>query len=267
MIIETVSLFPKINSELEKLLNSMSFEDWNLKTKFPNWTVKDIVAHLLDTSIRKLSTEKYNYEPSINTKIESYEDLVVYITNLADTWVNSYQRVSPEILMKMVITYQNELVNFLKTIDLFKKSKNSVAWAGEKESYNWFDIAREYTERWHHQMQIRETIQQTDVLYEKELYKPVLDTFLKALPYHYGKYSTKKDINFELTVIGSYINDKWIYNTEEGKDNIWTKVTIKDTDVWKVLTKWEKNTSNIEYNIEGNLELGQHFFKMMCIMI
>jgi hypothetical protein len=30
-----------------------------------------------------------------------------------------------------------------------------VAWAGEAESTNLFDTAREYTERWHHDMQIR----------------------------------------------------------------------------------------------------------------
>ncbi len=267
MIIETLSLFPKINEELEKLLNGMSFEEWNLKTKFPNWTVKDIVAHLLDTSIRKLSSEKYKFEPLSNVNIKSYEDLVLHITNLADIWVNSFQRVSPEILKTMVTKYQTELYEYLTTIDLNKYSKNSVAWAGEKKSLNWFDIAREYTERWHHQMQIRETLQKEDVLYKKEIYQPVLEIFLKALPYHYTKYSTNKGINFELNVIGDYINQKWLLNTENRSDDIWTKVTIKDTDVWKVLTKWELNLNNIEYYIDGNLELGQHFFNMTCIMI
>ena len=34
----------------------------------------------------------------------------------------------------------------------------SVAWAGESESENWFDVARDYTERWHHQQQIRDAV-------------------------------------------------------------------------------------------------------------
>ncbi|MEJ7682555.1 MAG: hypothetical protein WKG06_32810 [Segetibacter sp.] len=29
-------------------------------------------------------------------------------------------------------------------------------WAGEKKSKNWFHIAREYTEKWHHQMSSRQ---------------------------------------------------------------------------------------------------------------
>jgi hypothetical protein len=33
-----------------------------------------------------------------------------------------------------------------------------VAWAGETRSANWLDTGREYTERWHHQMQIRDAV-------------------------------------------------------------------------------------------------------------
>jgi hypothetical protein len=45
--------------------------------------------------------------------------------------------------------------DYLKSLDPFDKAVFSVAWAGEDESKNWFHIAREYTEKWHHQQQIR----------------------------------------------------------------------------------------------------------------
>jgi hypothetical protein len=32
----------------------------------------------------------------------------------------------------------------------------AAAWAGETDSRNWFDVAREYTEKWHHQQQLRD---------------------------------------------------------------------------------------------------------------
>jgi hypothetical protein len=35
-----------------------------------------------------------------------------------------------------------------------------VAWAGEAESKNWFHVARDYSEKWHHQQQIREAVSQ-----------------------------------------------------------------------------------------------------------
>jgi hypothetical protein len=59
-----------------------------------------------------------------------------------------------------------------------------VRWAGERESLNWFDTARELAERWHHQPQIREAVKRPGLM-TPELYHPVLDCFLRALPFAY----------------------------------------------------------------------------------
>ena len=49
----------------------------------------------------------------------------------------------------------------------------------------WFDIAREYTERWHHQRQIALAVGRLTPIDSRRLYHPVLDAFLRALPYTY----------------------------------------------------------------------------------
>jgi hypothetical protein len=59
----------------------------------------------------------------------------------------------------------------------------SVAWAGEAESKNWFHVARDYSEKWHHQQQIREAVGQTAELLTPALYRPLLDTLLRDLPH------------------------------------------------------------------------------------
>jgi hypothetical protein len=46
----------------------------------------------------------------------------------------------------------------------------------------WLDIAREYTEFWVHQQQIRDAVDRPGAT-EPRLLHPVLDTFLRALPY------------------------------------------------------------------------------------
>jgi hypothetical protein len=51
----TAHLFPKIEGMLLRLLSSISPEDWDIGTIAPVWKVKDVVAHLLDTHLRKLS--------------------------------------------------------------------------------------------------------------------------------------------------------------------------------------------------------------------
>jgi hypothetical protein len=48
----------------------------------------------------------------------------------------------------------------------------------------WFDIAREFTEHWHHQQQIRDATGQPP-LYDPYLLSPVLDTFVRALPHSF----------------------------------------------------------------------------------
>ncbi len=60
----------------------------------------------------------------------------------------------------------------------------NVSWAGEETSPNWFDTARELTERWHHQQQIRLATNRPGII-TPELYHPVLDCFVRGLPHVY----------------------------------------------------------------------------------
>ena len=46
--IDTVDLFPPLHNALLTLLRNLSDEDWHKPTVARLWTVKDIVAHLLD---------------------------------------------------------------------------------------------------------------------------------------------------------------------------------------------------------------------------
>ena len=48
----------------------------------------------------------------------------------------------------------------------------------------WFDVAREFTERWHHQQQIRDATGRPS-LYDPYFLSPVLDTFVRALPHSF----------------------------------------------------------------------------------
>ena len=273
-MIETVHLFPKLNLLLIELLSDINENDWNTKTQFPNWKIKDIAAHLLDTSIRKLSSERDGYESIEHPIINSYEDLIKYITNLADRWSFAFTNVSPKILLEMINKYQNELSEYLLTLDLSGFSHFPVSWAGEEKSYNWFDIAREYTERWHHQMQIREVLGKEEKLYTKELYFPVLDTFMQALPFHYKKMNLKNNYVLEVDVTGNS-GGKWFveWNNNEPELKYFTDKTpntviqVDEKIVWKILTKWNDKSLSTNVKIIGDQIIGNHFIDMTCLMI
>jgi hypothetical protein len=76
-----------------------------------------------------------------------------------------------------------------------------VSWAGEAESANWFHIAREYTEKWHHQQQIRQAVGQEAALYQPALYHPYLATSVRALPHrlHHIAAAPGERVRFEIT--------------------------------------------------------------------
>lgn len=72
--------------------------------------------------------------------------------------------------------------DFHESLDPYAPAAFAVSWAGECESLTWFDTARELTERWHHQQQIRLATQRPGIM-TPELYRPVVDCFLRGLPY------------------------------------------------------------------------------------
>ena len=50
-------LLRKVDLPLIDLLQSLSSEEWNLQTIAPRWKVRDVAAHLLDTT-RPIGTRK-----------------------------------------------------------------------------------------------------------------------------------------------------------------------------------------------------------------
>src|SRR4051812_21987168 len=180
--VQTIHLFAPLDSKLIELLDSLSPEEWERKA-LPHWTVKDIAAHLLDTALRRLSIVRDGYVGEKFTG-SSYQELLAFLNGLNADWVRALRRVSPQLLIAMIDESSHELIAHFKTLDPSSPAPFPVAWSGEETSLNWFDIAREYTERWHHQQQIREAVNRPGIM-TRELYYPLLDTFIRVLPHAY----------------------------------------------------------------------------------
>ena len=92
-----------------------------------------------------------------------------------------YRRLSPRVLTQLMEVACAETAEFYESLDPFATAGIGVSWAGEMTSLVWFDNARELTERWHHQQQIRLATGRSGIM-TRPLYYPVLDTFLRGLP-------------------------------------------------------------------------------------
>ena len=74
-------------------------EDWERPTLAGAWRVRDVVAHLLDTALRRLSFDRDGREPPPAPRpIEGERDLVAFINDLNATWVRAAERLSPRVL-------------------------------------------------------------------------------------------------------------------------------------------------------------------------
>ena len=200
--VATIQLFAALDELLIELLESLSPEDWHKQTLAPDWKVKDVAAHLLDGNIRSLSSSRDGYKPDVSGSINSYQELVRYLNLLNRDWVSAMKRVSPQMLVALLSTTNALYREHLAQLDPFQKSIFPVAWAGESESQNWFHIAREYTEKWHHQQQIRHALGGSSPLFTKSFFKPYLETSLRALPYQLKSFKAEIGDTFSLLVSG-----------------------------------------------------------------
>src|SRR5579864_3360952 len=176
-------LLRKVDGKLIDLLQLLEPAEWNLQTIAPSWKVRDVAAHLLDTALRKLSLVRDSHygEP---VEIRSPEDLISLVNRLNREGVTVYRRLSPRVLIGMMKMACEESARFHDSLDPFAPAAFPVSWAGEETSLNWFDTARELTERWHHQQQIRLATNRPGLM-TPDLYHPVLDCFARGLPHLY----------------------------------------------------------------------------------
>ncbi len=271
--IDPRSLFKPLHDKLLQLLKSLTEQEWQRQTVAKKWKVKDVVSHILDGQLRVLSMQRDGYFGEQPPAIKSHQDLVDWLNQLNTDWVNSTKRLSPDVLI-MLLEYTGDLTtNYYGSLDPWGEAMFAVSWAGESTSYNWMHVAREYTEYWHHQQQIREAVGKAGIM-TQELYYPVLNTFFQALPY------TFKDVNApEGTVIRTTITseaggdwylmkkvDRWDLETQPSSEPV-ASVTIPIELSWVLFTKSVRPKEIIDQvEIDGDQVLAQKALEMVSVM-
>lgn len=272
--IPTVHLFPILDELLLSLLRSFSASDWERPTPAPRWKVKDVAAHLLDGNLRTLSMLRDGHFGESPENVQSYEDLVGFLNRLNADWVAAMKRLSPAVLIELLDWSGRQYAAYLQSLDPFAEAVFAVAWAGEAQSDNWFHIAREYTEKWHHQQQIRFAVGQESPLYRREFYFPYLDTSMRALPHHYRHVPAETGAVIQFSVSGEGGGDWFLQRGE----NAWhlrpetdtqpvCSVEIEGEIAWRIFTKGiSREEAGKRCTIAGRRELGERVLEMLAVM-
>jgi hypothetical protein len=159
------------------------------------------------------------------------------------------RRLSPAVLTELLAWAEPQLARYLQSLDPFSVAGFSVAWAGEETSASWFDVARELTERWHHQQQIRLAVG-APPLADAATSAAVLETFLRALPHSYRATEAPAGTTVAIALSGDaglrYV--LWRDGAAAGEANPWellagaveaptAAVELDEQTAWLLLTK------------------------------
>lgn len=264
-----VDLFEPMLDRLLQLLRGLSAREWSYATPCEGWSVKDLALHLLGDEIAQLSRGR---DKDASSLLPPGADLVNRINRHNALWVEATRRMSPRLLCDLLDMTGHEVVQYFQSLDLMAMN-GSVSWAGPDPAPVWFDVAREYTERWHHQQHIREAVGQPG-LTEAAFLAPVLDTFARALPYTFRAVVAPEQTVVKLTVIGD-AGRSWHVLKEEAHWSLFTKtpfaptatVMLDQETTWKLFTKGiPKEQAKAKARIEGDEALASTLFDTVAII-
>ncbi|MEL6970453.1 MAG: maleylpyruvate isomerase N-terminal domain-containing protein [Bacteroidota bacterium] len=271
--IDTRPLFKPLQSKLLHLLKSLTEEEWHLQTVAKHWKVKDVASHMLDTQLRVLSMQRDGYFGEQAPAFKSYEELVSWLNQLNKDWVDATKRLSPPTLILLLESTGDLVTDYYTTLDPWAEAKFAVAWAGESTSYNWMHLAREYTEYWHHQQQIREAVGQAGIM-SRAFFYPVMDTFFQALPHTFKKIFAEQGTVIK-TKITSEAGGTWylIKDADQWRLASATKttptasVTIPQALAWVLFSKSIRPAEIMDQVImEGDQHLASQVLEMVAVM-
>jgi hypothetical protein len=262
------------------------------------WSVKDVAAHLLDGNIRVLSMIRDQHMSAPDRDISSYQDLVAYLNQLNADWLKAARRISPAVLTELLETTGKQYSQIMAGQDLHIDAPFSVAWAGESISKNWFHIAREYTEKWHHQQQIRDAvcidavcidavcidavgldavggdvISKTGIMTER-LFFPMIETFLMGLPHTYRHTDAPEgtSIRIDIALVETFERhivkrlDGWKMEKQPGPAPE-AAVSMDADTAWKLFTKAIKPEEALQkIYITGNKDLAAISLNLVAVM-
>jgi uncharacterized protein (TIGR03083 family) len=268
--IMVIDLFPEILDELLSLLSGLSAEEWAKPTACPSWSVKDVALHLLGDDIGILSRQRDGF--SSDLPIQGWEELVALINTSNETWVHTTRGISSRLLCELLGFTGPKVHEYLSSVDP-NSIGGPVSWAGPDPAPVWLDLAREYTERWHHQQHIRDALDRPG-LKQPRFFAPVLDTFVRALPHTYRGVAAVDGTLVTLTIVGDSGN-RWSLLREGERWNLYQEISRKpDVEIvmgeeiaWRAFTRGlSRNKMESQVKLLGDQSLGAKILDTVSII-
>lgn len=224
---------------LLRLLRDLRPDEWERPTAAAPWTVRHVVAHLLGDDLGRLSRQRDAHRA---TEPGPGESLAALVHRLNGEWVRATDRLSPRVLVDLLELTSTQAAAMWRGADLDAVG-GAVSWAGSAPAPVWLDCAREFTEFWVHQQQIRDATGRPGRR-DPAVLHVVLDTFVRAVPHTLAAHP-RPDGTAVAVVVAGPGGDRWTWRCAQGRwrwtqpgDPAGTEVVFDDGDtLWRLCTR------------------------------
>ncbi|MET0865380.1 MAG: maleylpyruvate isomerase family mycothiol-dependent enzyme [Nakamurella sp.] len=196
--------------EMLRYLAELPGPAWTLPA-VGHWQVRDVVAHLVGDNLNRLSRSR---DGQAGSGPAAGESLAIFIDRLNETWVQASARLSPAVLIELLHDSGQRVADYWAGVDLDELGE-PVSWASDLPAPGWLDLARDYTEYWVHQQQIREAAG-GNLLLQPNMFAPVIDTFARALPHALAGLSEQFDGQLVRLVVDGAAGGSWTVRADDG---------------------------------------------------
>jgi uncharacterized protein (TIGR03083 family) len=264
--IDVVPVMSGERAELVQLLGHLSPEQWEQPTAAPGWSVKDIALHLLDDDFGILARNR-DGDTSGLIDADNHEERVAGLAAKNQRWIDGANTLSARLLIDLLTWSGEQVFQYYSTIPV--SDTGHVSWASDEPVPAWFDIAREFTERWVHQVQIREALEEV-AEYATEHLPTVLRAFVWAFPHQYhaqAEPGTRVRIDlgsggvWTLTCDGG---ETWSLS-EGGNAPVDALASFPDDCGWRVLTGGEYRQDQL--TLDGPADLCEPLLAIRSIIV
>ena len=257
------------------MLRELPPGEWERPTVAGTWLVRDIVAHLLDSTLRRLSFHRDRLTPPPPpAAITSAREFVEFINALNAQWVGSAKRLSPRVLTDLYERASGDAADWFESLPLESPALFAVSWAGEDASAGWFDIGREFTELWHHQQQIRMAVG-ADGLPDPRYLGAVIDVAVRGLPHAFRDVSAQPGQAVLLDISGP-AGGMWTLMRDTNHWTLWrgepstsaAHVHLDDETAWKLLfNALPEGEAARALRIEGRADLARALLHARSVIV
>jgi uncharacterized protein (TIGR03083 family) len=272
---DTRHFFRPVSSALVVLLRGLGPDDWQRRTIAGSWVVRDVLAHILDVTCRRVSFHRDGLTPPPPPfPIESDRDFVRFINTINHEWVRATRRLSPQVLIEVFHLASADLADLFEALPLEAPALFPVSWAGESSSAGWFDVGREFTELWHHQEQIRRAVGAPSLPDPRYLHA-VLEIALRGLPHAYRDVSAGENDAMTIDVSGpaggmwTLRRDKEAWSLWQGRpDRSTAQVQMSDDAAWRLLfNALDATGAAAEVRMDGSTDLALPLLRARSVIV